>query len=920
MYMLIRSPQCRALYCTVIGVLSVLLFLCSFFPMKKHDVSAATKDDLPTSIRNLRLNVSHLYEPTVSRLIIIVIDALRHDFVADAGRIDSMPYTASLIEMGKACLLTARANPPTVTMPRIKALTTGTVPNFIDVALNFGSSRILEDNIILQAESHGLNVVFYGDDTWLKLFPNSFIRKEGTTSFFVSDFYEVDNNVTRHLSKELMSSDWHIMILHYLGLDHIGHIEGPKGSHIQPKLQEMDSVIKWLHQELMNSNYSAPPAIVICGDHGMKDSGGHGGASLAEILVPFVVTGHSCVLYLSSNVYRTDAVVAQIDLVPTLSVLLGLPIPRSNLGKLILGLLSHLSEEQKLYALYYNTKQVARQYESNVVTASQGGLLEFEEAVRLHKKWLTSHLATDPDEIMTLYTSSLETMSSRLADSLVTYDMFSMTVAICILWQVCYILLLTPQSVSWTPTVKSALVEIVLLCILFLSANGLYCSYTNCQSLLCTKTVSSVIVSLSAALNTHIIMNFYHPRAVRQVLWYTNFHTEILLLVLGSGLQIASLGATSLIEEEHQVWYFLWTSLSLISVYKLITSPSRTTVVYQAVANLVLHRLLRKWNQTGDKWASLPDIGDWLVQPENSFYLSITLFVGLAGVLWSIHILNEDKSIHMLDKALYVLGILCVYGYRTATGSVVLPFAYPQSRGFTEVHVFWCTFMILLGRLMFKANVGSIVSCWLLLCALLHRPHNVVLLAAQVWTSRLLHGDITYLTIAHVWLGMVFYFYQGNSNSLASIDVASGYVGHEGYNPVTVGLLLLVNTYSAPVLSYLLLLTHSAQQQKGFSLLEALDMLLAENLDGDIFVEPPYVNVLTDEGSWLGAVCLVLARMRLLSVSVFAGLVMSQRYHLFVWTVFSPKLLYESVHTGVLLVVLIATNIVTQLLRTKGIP
>jgi len=38
----------------------------------------------------------------------------------------------------------------------------------------------------------------------------------------------VDNNVTRHIPEELMNSDWNAMILHYLGLDHIGHKAGPK--------------------------------------------------------------------------------------------------------------------------------------------------------------------------------------------------------------------------------------------------------------------------------------------------------------------------------------------------------------------------------------------------------------------------------------------------------------------------------------------------------------------------------------------------------------------------------------------------------------------------------------------------------------------------------------------------------------------
>lgn len=42
------------------------------------------------------------------------------------------------------------------------------------------------------------------------------------------DFTEVDNNVTRHISTELQNHDWTGMIMHYLGLDHIGHKSGPK--------------------------------------------------------------------------------------------------------------------------------------------------------------------------------------------------------------------------------------------------------------------------------------------------------------------------------------------------------------------------------------------------------------------------------------------------------------------------------------------------------------------------------------------------------------------------------------------------------------------------------------------------------------------------------------------------------------------
>lgn len=99
----------------------------------------------------------------------------------------------SLIRSGAAIPFTAHATPPTVTMPRVKALTTGSVPSFLDLILNFAesdtsSSLAAQDTWLAQLKAQGGNLVFYGDDTWLKLFPdpNFFLRSDGTSSFFVS--------------------------------------------------------------------------------------------------------------------------------------------------------------------------------------------------------------------------------------------------------------------------------------------------------------------------------------------------------------------------------------------------------------------------------------------------------------------------------------------------------------------------------------------------------------------------------------------------------------------------------------------------------------------------------------------------------------------------------------------------------------
>lgn len=99
-----------------------------------------------------------------------------------------------------------------------------------------------------QLHENGDRIVFSGDDTWVKMFPNIFERQsENRDSLFVNDFYEGDKNITKYLSAELRHTDWKLLVLHYLGLDHIGHVEGPFSAKVPTKLREMDTVILHIH-------------------------------------------------------------------------------------------------------------------------------------------------------------------------------------------------------------------------------------------------------------------------------------------------------------------------------------------------------------------------------------------------------------------------------------------------------------------------------------------------------------------------------------------------------------------------------------------------------------------------------------------------------------------------------------------------
>lgn len=99
---------------------------------------------------------------------------------------------SSLIRDGSALPYTAYAAAPTITMPRVKAITTGSIPSFLDLILNFAesdttSSLATQDTWLAQMKAKDTGKqIMYGDDTWLKLFPEMFDRSEGTSSFFVA--------------------------------------------------------------------------------------------------------------------------------------------------------------------------------------------------------------------------------------------------------------------------------------------------------------------------------------------------------------------------------------------------------------------------------------------------------------------------------------------------------------------------------------------------------------------------------------------------------------------------------------------------------------------------------------------------------------------------------------------------------------
>lgn len=123
-----------------------------------HEFHCSYENKLSSMIQDVN-SASKLCFPSDTKVILLIIDALRYDFTTFDEELytplayqNNLPIINTLLKKHpeKTRLFKFIADPPTTTMQRLKALTTGSLPTFIDAGSNFATPEINEDNIIDQ--------------------------------------------------------------------------------------------------------------------------------------------------------------------------------------------------------------------------------------------------------------------------------------------------------------------------------------------------------------------------------------------------------------------------------------------------------------------------------------------------------------------------------------------------------------------------------------------------------------------------------------------------------------------------------------------------------------------------------------------------------------------------------------------------
>lgn len=816
---------------TLAHVIALVVFLRGFFPTKVVIPGASLfEGESPFTASS---------GPQFNKVVIMVVDAMRSDFLYSDTR-SEMNFLHELINEGNAIPYTAFSAPPTVTLPRLKGITTGGTPSFLDAILNIADEHDKsqglgsQDSWVSQFLKKGKKINFFGDDTWLKLYPTLFDQFEGTNSFFVSDFTEVDNNVTKHLDTQL-GGDWDGLILHYLGLDHIGHKGGPDSTYMKPKQREMDAILKRVY-----NNVNEDTLIVLMGDHGMNEIGNHGGSSpgetspgLAFISKKFDSKGLTAPLSWNDD-YTYYKKINQIDLVPTLSALLDFPIPQNNLGIILPDFLALWPEGQRNKVLLENCKQFMKLFTAKYGMANTA-------FHRIYKLW--SELKTGGEEKEEAYYELLSKVQNILTASATNYNYVDI-------------------AIGYT--------------VLFLS------------------TVAVVVLFL--------------PLALSQTPKLT------LLFVIFCGAYAAHFHGSSLIEEEHQIWWFF--TISLVVIFAIYY---RVRVRYTALIFFGL-RLLRSVSNSGQKYFYKLTLGSYLLDNVSLLWILVIITYGVvaAGCLMQGHIERTKKlSFNMSTfivvfmtvsmSALFKLMQFSNDGHTvpswlqwyynwvvTSFGVTSLDdkFALQAVAVLTSKITVFFVFALMVNRVItgkVTENSTSItdfinlVSVYLLHQSRLeHIPIFLsFMLMKYVFTKACLKGGvynnlnnlIMIVSLFTLCMQNLSFFSFGSTNLLATVDLSNAYNGISEYSVPLVGLQTFTSNFAAPIYWSL-----------------SLAQIIFE-LDQITFKKHKFNFRKLKSG-----ILLAKTRISLVFYAVAATLLVTAcinlRFHLFIWTVFSPKLLF----------------------------
>jgi len=267
-----------------------------------------------------------LGERLTRRVVFVLVDALRLDTALDA---DVMPHLAMLRRLGGFARMHSR--PPSYSEPGYTVLLTGAWPDISDgPPINLPYEDIYpftQDNLFSAAHRNGMSSAVSGYYWFEALIPQETVQ----ASFYTSgEDKEADGNVVEAAFPWLKEANsYQLILIHIDQVDYAGHHEGgPLDVRWNEAAGRADELIEQIGATL---DYSQD-TLLVASDHGQIDRGGHGGNEQVTLTEPFLLVG----VGVKAGDYGD---VDMVDVAPTVSALLGINLPASSQGRVLMDML-----------------------------------------------------------------------------------------------------------------------------------------------------------------------------------------------------------------------------------------------------------------------------------------------------------------------------------------------------------------------------------------------------------------------------------------------------------------------------------------------------------------------------------------------------------------------------------------------------
>ncbi len=414
---------------------------------------------------------------------------------------------------------------------------------------------------------------------------------------------------------------------------------------------------------------------------------------------------------------------------------------------------------------------------------------------------------------------------------------------------------------------------------------------------------------------------------------FRNFIRGVMVAFLS--LHLASSTSSSLIEEEHQFWYYASTTIYiLLAVYQVKYKRPALPIILVAIGG----RILRYWNSSGIKWNELVQEHQkaggemnwqWLMYSQLvtpwithiaivSVAISISLIV--LHAIYSIRKNNKVRKIALIEASVSVATLVNVLVYKLfpemlpypfnsihflyaihALQFVAVPFVTNRYWNYIMLRVFiiLTSFWFLIERLQ---NYGAITIVILQILALVRTQvtHQVGVQNGVTATFRVTgFSKSDWLLVCH-FMGMSAYYSFGRSISVATIDFGGVYQGLTEYSPTLIACLIFLLQYLPRLIFLVVALMIGFNHKK----IQGSNPVLDKN-----------------PSAWtLKFLFIEFGLLRAPRMLVSSAMLLAMKDHLFIWSVFCPKYLYELADTSFTIVASVLIIAVTILSWSVGYP